>query len=723
MAFSLPMNRLKPHAPLAALLAGLAAVFALRYVSVMQHLDMGQDIANYLTTMHTWFSHDPTGLGLTRPPLISLPLLPFTLVFGGLTGVKVFGVLASVSIGIPFYLMARRIAHPWIAVATAILFVLTPTYSDMLTWGYITMTGMFFIFLTLYFLSSVIEKPSASNVVLTGVSFSLVAGFHQLSFAFFVLLLAVPAAAFLLFRREALRQNSRPLAAALALGGLLYLPYVPLYIRLLDMQQGADPGASISFEPATDMGVHLLYLPWLAGIVVATVLIVVGLRWLRDQDKNRAVLLGTMFAFSLVLSLFLLPPPFAELNRRSHFFLYFPVWLIAGVLLSRLWDWRTARLPPSLSWLPRAVTAGIIIASLLSTTFTSQKALRDGLDYYGYLDDARWEAVEWVGQNTNREAVAAAYPESLGWWLEADAEITVCGVTARHMAPYGVLTERSLAAERILSRHQGVENGALRLASGYPSADVPGNPVLGAYIGGSYQDVIMLDDTRNIFEAPAGSAVTLMAAPKEIAVNLTGDAVEMVTSYGLPSASVTQTARLDQHNQRAVVSWTVHGDDLAGSRLEIPVVFCYEPTSVSVDPAAMSMEMVQEFKTIFEGIVPVTVQVTVETTGAVPAMSQPESDCVPLSFDLAGTEATVDLVFTFTVPDAPASGALVHYQVPRIIQEHSIDYLVVDLRPDAQLWNDLPRATEVWLDSCPYLEQVYTRDAVKVYRVDASALP
>jgi hypothetical protein len=719
----LPMSRYKSHLPLAALFAGLAVIFGLRCASVMQHLDMGQDIANYLTTMHTWFGHDPTGLGLTRPPLISIPLLPLTWVFGGLTGVKVFGVLASVSLGIPFYLMARRICHPWIAAATAILFVLTPTYSDMLTWGYITMTGMFFIFLTLHFLASVIEKPSKSNVILTGVSFSLVAGFHQLSFAFFVLLLAVVMVALALFRRQVLRQNFRPIAASLGLGGLLCLPYVPLYIRLLDMQQGADPGASISFEPATDLGVHLLYLPWLAGIVVATVLIIVGLRWLRQHDKNRTVLLGAMFAFSLVLSLFLLPPPFAELNRRSHFFLYFPVWLIAGVLLSRLWEWHSPRLSPSLRWLPRAVTVAIIIASLLSTVLTSQKALRDGLDYYGYLDDARWEAVKWVGSNTNRDAVTAAYPESLGWWIEADAEITVCGVTARHMAPYGILTERSLAAERILSRHQGIENGALRLASGYPFADVPGNPVLGAYIGGSYQDVLMLDDTRNVFEPEAGGTITLMDAPKDVRTNLTDEAIEMTTSYALHNTEVIQTARLDHRSEYAAVSWTIHGPDLSGSRLHIPIVFCYEPASVSVDTARHSVEIVQEFKTIFEGIVPVTVHVTIETTGALITMSQPGTDSVPLSFDLVGTEATVDFTFTFTIPDTPSTAGLVHYEASRVIEDYSIDYLVVDLKPNAQLWNDLPRATEVWLDSCPYLEQVYSRDNVKVYRVDVSALP
>ena len=723
MPLFLPMNRYKSHLPLGALLVSLAVIFGLRYASVMQHLDMGQDIANYLTTMHTLFGHDPTGLGMTRPPLIALPLLPFTLVFGGLTGVKVFGVLASVSLGIPFYLVARRISHPWIAAVTAILFVLTPTYSDMLTWGYITMTGMFFIFLTLHFFVSVVEKPSKSNVILTGVSFSLVAGFHQLSFAFFVLLLAVIIVALGLFSRQSLRQNFRPIVASLALGGILSLPYVPIYLRLLDMQQGADPGSSISIQPATDMGVRLLYLPWLAGIVVATVLIIVGLRWLREKDRNRAILVGAMFLFSLTLSLFLLPPPFAELNRRAHFFLYFPVWVIVGVILSRLWAWQSPRLSPSLHWLPKAITVAIVIASLSSTIVTSQRALRDGLDYYGYLDDSRWETVQWVGLNTPEDATMVAYPESLGWWIEGEAERTVYGVTARHMAPYAILTERSLAAERILSRHQGLENGSVRLANGYPYAGVPGNPVLGAYIGGLYQDVLMFDDSRNSLETESGATVTLMDTPKEVYINKTAEAMEMVTSYLLYDTGVTQTARLDQRSQYATVSYAIQSSSLSVSRFQLPICFCYQPKSVSVDSAEHSIEIVQEFKTIFEGVVSVTVHIAIEATGAAITMSEPETDCIPLSFDLEGTEATVDFVFTFTVPDIRGTPELVHYEVPQVIKDYSIGYIAVDLKPDAQLWSDLPQATEVWLDSCPYLELVYSQDDVKVYQVDISALP
>jgi len=102
-------GRLKLHLPLLTLVASLGVAFAVRYCTVAQHLDMGHDIANYLSTMNTLFGGDVAGFGLNRPPLIGLVLKPFTLVFGDLAGVKVLGVLLSLGQGKTFYLLAKRV--------------------------------------------------------------------------------------------------------------------------------------------------------------------------------------------------------------------------------------------------------------------------------------------------------------------------------------------------------------------------------------------------------------------------------------------------------------------------------------------------------------------------------------------------------------------------------------------------------------------------------------
>jgi len=247
------MAKLKPHLPLIALVFSLLIIFLVRFFTAMTHLDMGQDIANYLTTMNTVFGQDATGVGLLRPPLIAIPLKLFTLIFGNLTGVKLFGVAVSVAIGLPFYALAKRISPPWIAAAIAVVFVLTAPYARMLAWGYITMTGIFFILLALHFLILTIERPSVLNATVTGLSISLVAGLHQLSFTLLVLMLLVAMMALLLFNRSALFAARKYLAVAAVATVLLSAPYIPIYLHLIGLQQGGGEGTSASVEPLANL--------------------------------------------------------------------------------------------------------------------------------------------------------------------------------------------------------------------------------------------------------------------------------------------------------------------------------------------------------------------------------------------------------------------------------------------------------------------------------------
>ena len=97
----------------------------------------------------------------------------------------------------------------------------------------------------------------------------------------------------------------------------------------------------------------------------------------------------------------------------------------------------------------------MVIVLLSSTATMSFVTLHRALEFYGYLDSTRWDAVRWITNNTPRNASIAAYPEALGWWIEAEAKRNTATVTDRDTVPYVFLRERSLAAERVLSRNQG----------------------------------------------------------------------------------------------------------------------------------------------------------------------------------------------------------------------------------------------------------------------------
>ncbi len=719
-----PPDNLRRRLPLIVLLAALAAIAIARYLAVRQHIDMGPDIANYLSTMNTFFGNDVAGTGLLRPPLIALPLKALALVFGDLTGARLLGVLVSVAIGLPFYLIVRRMSHPWMAVAATVLFVLTPAYAKMLSWGYITMFGLFFTMLAAYFFVSILDSPARHNVILAGLCASLVLGFHQLTAAFFVPLLAVLVLGLVLLDRDRLRRSVRPFTAALVLAVLLSLPYLPVYLHLLDMQssQGGEAGMSAAPFLLFASGIGLTGSVWL--MVPALALAAGSLVWLQRYDRGMAILLGALLAFSLALTVFTLPPPFVELNRRAQYFLYVPLWASAAFALSLLWSWRPAALRGLRRRIPALAAAVIVLSLITSMAVASQMELRQGLDYYSYLDGDRLAAVQWIKQSTPGEATVAAYPENLGWWIQGIGHRATYEVTERNMEANTMEKQRSLVAELVLSRNRGLSNGRVRLATSYPYTDLPGNPVIGSYVGGRYQDLLMFDDHRSTVQVEGSGALRLDQLPRpEFSLDGDGSRMQMVTTYRLDDAAIVTTATLDEGSGSAVITCFIHSGHQAVTGLEIPLLLCYEPVRTPAFLPDGRIEVVQELKTPFDGVVPVTTTLLVQCQGAIlRAPGRPSDDGVPLTFDVVSATATITLSFDFSATTPPpASEQVSAFEVPRLLREHGIDYLAVDFRPGSPMWSDMPPGLQEWLDACPYYRFVHAEGDVRIYEVLAVA--
>jgi hypothetical protein len=714
---------LRTNLPLAILVASLATIFAVRYVLVRQHLDMGPDIANYLTTMNTLFGHDVTGAGLLRPPLIAIPLKLFTVVFGDLTGVKLLGVFISVAIGLPFYLIAKRISPPWIAVAVTILFVLTPAYANVLTWGYITMAGLFFTLLALYFFLLILESPSTQNILLAGLSSSLVVGLHQLSAAFLIPLLFSLITALVLLRRDQARRSLVPLSAAAAVAVLLSIPYAPIYLRMLRLQSTGPDEASAPATTAPGFAAGLEGLPWLWAIMAGVAVALGAVVWLWHRDKNTSILLGVLLVFPLALMLFTLPQPFTELNRRAHYLIYVPIWATAGLALSQLWAWRTSGASRLRYRFPRLATAGIISSLLISSVILSQREVSRGSDFYGYLDDARWDAVQWVKSNTPGEATIAVYPADLEWWIEGEAQRGTIGVVDRNTEPYRFEREASLTADRMLSGNQGIENRSIRLSTCYPYQRLE---FISAYLGGTYHHLSMLDSSQTYILTEGQTALPISDASNQESVTY-GDSnsMQIVTSCQIAGATITETARLEDGSQTAVVNYALKGHGTAVTHIDIPVFFCHEAKSV-VRLDTNRLQIVQQVNTPSEGMAAVTTELTFEGEAATLDALDIQSDAIRVSFQIQGQEASITLGFSISTVKPMSPGQVVQYEVPQLIKDCSADYLAIDMEPDSVHWNNLPDGVQRWLDSCPYYKLVYPPEGegdIRIYEVLASALP
>jgi hypothetical protein len=719
VSFGSCLGRLRACPPWLALAVCLVIVFAIRCYSILHHYDMGCDIANYLGTTNIFFGQDPTGFGLDRPPLIALPLKVFTLAFGDLTGVKLLGILLSVAIGVPFYLLAKRVSPPWIASVITVLFVLTPAYSDMLTWGYITMFGILFGLLTVHFFLELLDKPSKANIFLTGLFASLVVGFHQLSLAFFIPFFFLAAIALLAFNRQALLKSYKALLAAVAIALILSLPYVSIYLRIIQLQAPATSEATLSLSPS--------FVPWLLGIVVSSPLVLLALKWTAQQNPRVAIIAAVLLLYSLTLTLLVFPPPFLELNRRAHYFMYPAVWLLAGVVLSHLWSWQQAHASAVRHQILKASVTALMVALVSASLVMSQFKLNRGPDVFGYLDNIRWETLARLRSDTPTDASIAVYPEPLGWWIEAKSSRNTACVTDRDTVPYTFRRQRSLAAERILSRNQGFENGNLRLATTYPYSGAPGQPVLGVYAGGSYHDIMMFDDSSISLSMANGETANLADDfEKEFSISGDGDRMIMTTTCRIEGAEVIQTATLNRGSQTTVISYNIQRDGVPVTRLDVPVFFGFTPESVSIAPDQTSVEVVQSFRPETDRVV---THIDINVEGAALQEAVAGDNRIDFSYSIQSDEATMTFSFEVAEPELDSDAAVIQYDVRRIIRdpslEHlsSMDYLAVDLNPNPNLASAIAWGTEQWLNACPYYRLVYSEGDIRIYEVDASALP
>ncbi len=198
--------------------------------------------------------------------------------------------------------------------------------------------------------------------------------------------------------------------------------------------------------------------------------------------------------------------------------------------------------------------------------------------------------------------------------LKLKAERRTANVTDRDTVPLTYLRERSLAAERILSRNQGFENGNLRLATTYPYGGAPGHPVLGVYADGSYHDIMMFDDSSTSLSMGSGETANLADdSTKEFSISGDGDSMTMTTRYLIDGAQVVQTATLDRGSQTAVISYSIQADEAPVTRLDIPVFFGFEPESVSIAPDQTSVEVVQFLRPETDRVV---TRITISIDGA-----------------------------------------------------------------------------------------------------------
>ena len=152
----------------------------------------------------------------------------------------------------------------------------------------------------------------------------------------------------------------------------------------------------------------------------------------------------------------------------------------------------------------------------------------------------------------------------------------------------------------------------------WPYHGAPGNPVLAAYVGGFYQDILMFDHSQTQLQVEGrGTATLALVSNNEFSTSGDSESMQMTTSYRVFAIEVVQTVRLNRGSQTATISYSLHNPSFLPVHLDLPLLFCVQPKSISIDANLHSMETVQDLETPTDGVVSVGTMLTIDTSGGV----------------------------------------------------------------------------------------------------------
>ena len=387
----------------------------------------GSDGGQWLAFGHQFLGGEQIKAGFQFYP----PIFPFftklvSLVIHPLITLKLLGILTSVLICVPVYLLLRTTLHPWASAILATTVAITPYRTEVLFFGgYPQLLGTAFLLLAVFFLLKGLNTGRKRWFLGAAVATVATIGSNALP----ALALALASCVILLVFFFRLRRESKSILYSrfrsallwwLAPSAILSLPFIAPYLAYLF--------TSVRL-PANPMGLTLSdILGWLnsawrwefilwMSVIITAVAFLVKVRAVMNRppiltNATIAILVSGFAGFLLVQEL------------RFIAFIEIGLVLTVGLLLNMF-----------ISIISRQETRSFIVASTLVIllVFVSAVGLvgyrRSGIAYYWYMvvDNTVLSAMEWLWNwgipGEKVVATGAARGHNYGWWIEGYASL------------------------------------------------------------------------------------------------------------------------------------------------------------------------------------------------------------------------------------------------------------------------------------------------------------
>ena len=675
--------------------------------------------------MRQVFGEDPTGYGLTRPPLVAFPLKAVTFAFGDVQGPKILAGLISIAPGIPLFFLMRRFAPPAVTILAATGFIFSTQFSAMYVWGFLTFFGIFLLLSAWVLLIRGLEGSRASSIA-AGICAGLAVGFHQVSAVIVVAFLVTWAIFSLASTHSKLRSKIEGFGLAAIAGTVTSLPFLPAYLSQLSNSgsnltslAGQPQAQRVGWAGVEGFFDRFLVGPDFSGVIVGLSLL--GLVYLVRRDPNVALGAIALAIVWLVVKFEFTEGAFgATLSSRSNFFLYAPLWLglgaLPGLVASSI-RLRFVRVPTA--WRISMMASSVMLGGLVLWQIADfGTGLERRLKWYHYLGESQHAAVEWIRTNTPEGSQISVYPRPLGWWMEGSVGRNALEDRDRTTGTNIFQVNEALVTDLLLSRNSGVHNGQWLFARIYPEASpAGGTPLVKAYLGGSYKDLYSFNDSGTKIDG-----ATILNAFRYTEVVESSNGLELATVYESDSWEVRQRSFVSAAGGDAIVSFEI----VAGAA-PMPVSINLLMLSPKVHFEALGsagFSSVIEARTSSRGRLTATIERSIILDGArfdgfrdnreQVASGEHGADSLWADFTVEQPRSTLTFTLrqdSFEVPATMPDS----FDSSTIVAEQCVGYLVVDTASSSPSIDRIPWRTTAWLDSSPLWTPAASFDRVRIY--------
>jgi hypothetical protein len=670
------------------------------------------DPANYLVTTWTFWDGDFTGIGLRRPFLIAILLKPLTLVFSNVMANQLLGIGLGLGMAVPLYVLYSDISPPWIAAPIAGTIVLFNPYAVMLNWGYISFLGIICYYTALTTMVRMGDNTTTRDFLVLAIFCALVFFAHQITALYLVTSVATYTLLRLLRNPGAFRQYAVYPAAGV-IGSLLALPVFPIYYRLATLP--ANDGAT---APASTMLLSVVnqvhgFINHNNSAVLAlggAALFLYGIYMLRDDYQDLLIAVFAIVVPSFTILLYQAAP------RMLHFL---PP--IIGLAIARavyaIYREADARL--SVTDVSKRVSVNpvrvVFLTALLSVMIIQGSGYVDTAesahDHWLIVDEEQTNALEWIEENTPRDATFAASQKSIGWVIEGHTKRNVFEPQGQksYMKRYAFEEQRQQAEiqDRIFSGHKIVQNGNVR-ASFMKPYDGPGNPAI-AIDTGNYRTHLIMNDSESTVDI-GDKTVSLQSGYKSQRTVEREGSTTVVTRYRWDEATVEKNVTIERETSTVKVAFET-SDSI--NRLIADLEYSSSHETVEESHRSDSITVVQRnaFGT------PTPIRITSETNGDDSTRYDKSSGRTKIVYTNATRSA---FTIGFDLNRDLVTNPVETYRIPEQLERHDVDYVVhvEEIRNRREANHD--QSTARWFYSIPYYEQVYKKNGIVIFEINRS---